>query len=356
MGFVPNYTTSDEIIANLLLIEGVRETVKHLPLNPSVLSGLKQTAKLESTHYSTAIEGNRLTQEQVKQVVGGKQLKQRVRDAFEVRGHFAAIEFVERWARSDSPMDAAFIKKLHGVIMGGGKKQTQETPFRDGQNVIQNSSDGSIVYMPPEAKDVPLLVQELLEWIHSAVATVPIPIVATISHYQLATIHPYYDGNGRLSRLVTNAVLHRHGYGLHGIYNLDAYYAKDLQGYYKAISVGPSHNYYEGRSDADITSWISYCIYGMAQSFESVRDQLHKHKERGDDSAWLRSLDAKQRAVLPLFDEWDEITTKQISQLLGLSARGARSVAQRWTESGFLIVSNPSKKLRTYRLGPKIIS
>ena len=61
-------------------------------------------------------------------------------------------------------------------------------------------------------------------------------IIAAIAHYQFATIHPYFDGNGRTARLLTNLVLHKSGYGLKGIYSLEEYYATNLQADYDALA------------------------------------------------------------------------------------------------------------------------
>ena len=54
------------------------------------------------------------------------------------------------------------------------------------------------------------------------------PVVVALAHYQFATIHPYFDGNGRTARLLTTLILHRSGYGLNGIYSLEEYYAQNL--------------------------------------------------------------------------------------------------------------------------------
>jgi len=62
----------------------------------------------------------------------------------------------------------------------------------------------------------------LVDWINNEVSKseLPVPIIAAIAHYQFATIHPYYDGNGRTARLLTNLVLHKSGYGLKGFIRL----------------------------------------------------------------------------------------------------------------------------------------
>ncbi|MEX1233242.1 MAG: Fic family protein [Planctomycetaceae bacterium] len=70
--------------------------------------------------------------------------------------------------------------------------------------MIHDSRARRIVYMPPEAKDVPKLMKDLVKWIsQSEKQPLPCPLRAGIAHYQFATIHPYYDGNGRTARLLT---------------------------------------------------------------------------------------------------------------------------------------------------------
>ncbi|MEI7836786.1 MAG: cell filamentation protein Fic, partial [Planctomycetota bacterium] len=87
-----------------------------------------------------------------------------------------------------------------------------------------------------------------------------------------------------------------------------------------------------------------------AASFEAVREKMQQSASAGDQSDWIRSLDARQRKVLPLFNEWAEITTPQIAELLKLSPRGARALALKWVRDGFLVIASPSKRGRTYRL------
>lgn len=110
------------------------------------------------------------------------------------------------------------VKTIHGLVMDGKEKPTR---YRDGQNVIKDSSNGNIVYMPPEPSDVPALMKNLIAWINKEKRELPVPIIAAIAHYQFATIHPYYDGNGRTARLLTNLILHKSNYGLKGIYSLE---------------------------------------------------------------------------------------------------------------------------------------
>jgi Fic family protein len=298
------------------------------------------------------IEGNRLTQEQVARVIGEDQhFPGRERDRDEVRGYYIALDAAEQQAKKHLPLTEKSVQRLHALVMGGGKTRTKPTPYRDGQNVIKDSRTKRIVYMPPEAKDVPALMAGMIGWINTA-DELPAPLKAAVAHYQYATVHPYYDGNGRTARLLTTLILHLGGYGLRGLYALEEYYARDLKGYYEALTVGPSHNYYLGRAEADITGWIAYFIEGMATSFEKVHEQAKREAGAGrrDQSSLLRNLDARQRKALTLFEHSREVTAKEIAGLFGFQQRAGAALCQRWVTAGFFVVANASRKARRYRV------
>jgi Fic family protein len=354
--FAPVFTITPAIARALMRIEAARQAVHSQPVTPRVLARLRETARLFTTHYSTLIEGNRLTQEQVAQVIGaGQHFPGRERDQDEVQGYYAALDEVERLAGLGERVTEAAVRRLHALVMSGGRARVKPTPYRDGQNVIRDSRSNEIVYLPPEAQDVPRLMAQLIAWLSADVdpgEELPVPVKAAIAHYQYATIHPYYDGNGRTARLLTTLVLHLGGYGLKGLYALEEYYARDLGAYYEALTIGSSHNYYLGRSEADITRWIAYFIEGMADSFERVREQTSREAGAGavDLSTPLRNLDARQRKALALFESSRELTAREIGGLFGYQPRTASKLCQRWVESGFLEVADAAKKSRRYRL------
>ena len=353
-GFDPQFTITSRIASALMRIEAAREAVRHLPITPAVLASLRETARLYSTHYSTMIEGNRLTQEQVSRVVEKlEHFPGRERDEREVLGYYAALEKVEQLAAANGPVTEQQIKLLHALVMAGGTSRVKATSYRDGQNVIRDGRSRRIVYMPPEAKDVPALMTQLVAWIkNSALAGLPCPIRAGIAHYQFATIHPYYDGNGRTARLLTTLILHLGSYDLKGLYSLEEYYARNLPAYYEAITIGPSHNYYGGRAESDITKWVDYFCQGVADSFENVRKRAQEaaNTGAGDESARLRNLDPRQRKALALFRRSDAITSRDVQALFTLSQRTARNLLSQWAENGFVIVLDPAKKSRKYGL------
>lgn len=353
--FKPLFTINVNIAKHLMRIEAAKEKVVLLPVNPKVLASLRETAKLYTTHYSTMIEGNQLQPEEVKEVI---QLEShfpgRERDEHEVKGYYAALAQLEQYGAQNYPITEKVIQTLHALVMSDGRTQAKPTPYRDGQNVIKDSGTGAIIYMPPESKDVPSLVRNLVSWIKEN-EELPCPIVAGIAHYQFATIHPYYDGNGRTSRLLTTLILHLGGYDLKGLYSLEEYYAKNLLSYYRAISIGTSHNYYFGRAESDITDWIEYFTEGMAFAFEKVVAQMIASKEKGekDYSQLMRTLDPKQRKALELFQDYDVVTSKQIGGLFGFQPRTNAALCKKWVESGFLEIIDQSFKSRKYSLAKK---
>ncbi len=355
MRFEPKFLITAKIATNLMRIEAAREAVGHLPITPSVVAALRETARLYSTHYSTMIEGNRLTQEQVSRVIEDKQhFPGRDRDEKEVLGYYTALERAERIATSRAGVSEIDIQTLHALVMGGSKKRVNPTPYRDGQNVIRDSRSRGIVYMPPEAKDVPPLMKAMVTWLASPDAkALPCPIRAGVAHCQFATIHPYYDGNGRTARLLTTLILHLGSYDLKGLYSLEEYYAQNLGAYYEALTIGQSHNYYEGRATADITKWVEYFIEGMANSFESVRRRAQEAAATGqsDRSAIFRTLDPRQRKALELFRESNAITSRHIETLFAISQRAARNLLKTWVSAGFIEIAHPAKKTRKYNLG-----
>lgn len=155
------YTT--QIVRAPQEIERAHAEVTLTILPPAVAEGLRMRARVKSTHFSTRIEGNRLTLSEAQEVViQGRRFAGHERDTLEVLHYFQALAQVEAWAERGDPISEERIQKLHALLYRG--KRSRPTPWRDGQNVIRDGN-GAIVYLPPEAKDVPVLMQELIDWI-----------------------------------------------------------------------------------------------------------------------------------------------------------------------------------------------
>jgi Fic family protein len=343
------YSFTAEMIRHLQAIERARAEVGLIILPPAVAEDLRLQARVRSTHFSTRIEGNRLTLEEAGQVaLEGKKFPGRERDTLEVKHYFQALAQVETWVDENKPITEERICQLHALIYAGKRKAT---PYRDGQNVIRDSG-GGIVYLPPESKDVPGLMKEITDWIQRSENEQPIPVIAGIAHYQFVTIHPFYDGNGRTARALATWILYRGGYDLGKFYALEEFYARDLEGYYNALQVHPDHNYYEGRAFAEMTSWLEYFIKGMSAVFDSVAGEVRSRSLKPDEQfdKTLRKLDRRARIVLGLFSRQETITANDVARTLGLSPRQARELLGEWREAGWLEVGDSARKSRHYHL------
>ena len=340
---------------HLMRIEAAKEKMQHLPVNPMILHSLRETARLYTTHYSTMIEGNQLEPNQVQKIIKHEgHFPGREREEHEVKGYYTALTQVEKWAAKNIKITEKHIQTLHAFVMANGRIHVKLSKYRDGQNVIRDARTKAIIYMPPEAKDVNELMISLINWINHS-NELPCPLVAAIAHYQFATIHPYYDGNGRTARLLTTLILYLGGYDLKGIYSLEEYYARNLGAYYDAISIGESHNYYMGRAEAEITKWIEYFIEGMVFSFESILKHMTEAGKKGfsDQSGLLKKLDPKQRKALELFQQFEVVTSHQVGELFGYKPRTSAALCAQWVKEDFLIVVDFSNRGRKYRLSDR---
>ena len=349
----PQYTISSAIARHLMDVEAAKAVVAHTPLSPVAEAELRYRARLRSTHYSTRIEGNRLSLLEAEKVITepNATFRGRERDTREVRNYWDALIRVEEWAAQRKPLTEELIRKLHAVVEHGTR--AKPTPYRDGQNVIRDSATGLIVYMPPEAKDVAELMAGLVNWIHEAEKNeLPVPIIAGLAHYQFVTIHPYFDGNGRTARLLATFLLHRGGYGLNGFFSLEEHHARDLAGYYQALSTHIHHNYYEGRAAVDLTPWLEYFMGIMVRVFRLAEEEalLVADQPMLAEPELIRQLDRRARIVFGLFAKNDRITTVQVAHVLGLSDRMARNLLRDWVDQGWLLVAEPSRRKRSYTL------
>lgn len=348
----PRYTLTPAVVRHLMEIEAARAVVEQVALPPAVESELRRRARVRATHYSTRIEGNRLTLAEAEQVVAGQRVRLhgRERDAGEVRNYWKALLRVEELAARKTDLTEDLIRRLHALVEHG---RTRPTPYRDGQNMIRESETGALVYLPPEAKDVSTLMKGLVDWVRQTRSELlPPPLVAGLAHYQFVTIHPYYDGNGRTARLLATFLLQRDGYGLNGFFSIEEEHARDLSAYYNSLAVHPHHNYYEGRATTDLTPWVEYFLSTLAAVFTAAKEEVLRLVRDGlrVEPDALRRLDPRARAALALFTHQDRITATDVASTLGLSSRTARLLLQDWVGDGWIVVADPSRRGRTYEL------
>lgn len=350
----PTYTVTDSISESLLKIGRAQGSVETHSWSPLIEERIRFRARVRSTHYSTAIEGNRLTLEEAEEVIRDRSVAfaGRRRDVGEVERYWKALALVQQWAEERAPLSEKLIRKLHAVVHKG--LRTKPTPYREAQNFVLDAASGGIVYAPPEPVDVPELMAHLVEWLRDAdrKGQPAAPIVAALAHYQFVTIHPFMDGNGRTARLLATLVLHRAGLGLNGFFSLEEYHARDLHEYYRRLVTHPEHNYYHGRADVDLTPWVEYFTRGVADVFALAAQEALQLAEQAPaiDPPEVRALDSRGRRVLALFADRTEITSQHVADLFAISQRAARDAIGQWVDDGLLEIRDPSNRGRTYGL------
>lgn len=242
--FAPRFSLTASIKRNLLFIEQVRSKTA------SCTPCLKKEARQQESYYFRLME-------------------EISSDAHEIKGYLAAYDEAMNWS---GPLSEALIKKIHGKIL----HSSRATPYRKGQSGVLDPSRQKVLYLAPKAEDVPLLMKDLVNWVNTS--THPWPITAAVAHFGINSIHPYYDGNGRCARLVTKCILHQAGYDVCGLLCLENFYAKDINLYYKGLTINNTADYYSGPARLPITSWLEYFCSGMAYSTKQAFIKLRKIK------------------------------------------------------------------------------
>ena len=212
------------------LIRRIDEKLKilkaHRPLSPTIVRKLKENFSLEMTYNSNAIEGNRLTlKETVLVIQEGITVKGKsLRDHLEAKNHYEAIQYLYDLIedRKRHSLSEHLVRSLQHLIVkevesGGGA-------YRNGSVIITGSR-----HRPPEAREVPRLMGELINWIRKSEKTIHPIRLAALVHHKLVYIHPFDDGNGRTARLFMNLLLMQKGYPLVMVLK------NDRKKYYRAL-------------------------------------------------------------------------------------------------------------------------
>ena len=196
--YSPPYEITPAIVD---LVERIGESlgrispVIHTPPAPR----LRRETRIKSVQASLHIEGNTLSLEQVTAVLDGKRVLGTPREIQEVRNAFAAYELMETL----DPGSRDDLCRAHAVLMKG----LVDAPglLRQGSVGIRRGDD--VVHVAPPAERVPLLLDDLLEWLRTTEAHSLVS--GSVFHYEFEFIHPFMDGNGRLGRLWQTLILGR---------------------------------------------------------------------------------------------------------------------------------------------------
>lgn len=359
--FNPKFEYTDNIVADLGKIEKYRAVLDMSIIPPFVEIELKEQAKLKMSHFSTRIEGNPLSFEQVKNIIKKKDYRANHRSEIEIRNYWDALTFLDEHKSLKSFIDEKFIKKLHAVIdndkPGGMPKESKyREPTPPGVLfAVYDSITREPNYIPPKAEDVPMLMKELVQWIAKE-NKLAIPIKAAILSYQFLTIHPFDDGNGRTARALATYLLSIEGYDMRGFYSMEEFYVSDLKGYYESIQMNLPILYYDGRNaPSDLGPWIEYFVRIMALAFEKAVISIKNAAIELDKHIGMDNLSKKDRTLLMymLKRPNQAFKPKEIAELFGVTPRAVSKWAKDWVLKGLIEPASGEKRVTSYFLGEK---
>ena len=215
---------------------------------------------------------------------------------------------------------------------------------------VYDSESGTPEYIPPEYSDVPTLLDELVEYVNTT-DDHPL-IIAAVVHYQLVTIHPFEDGNGRTARLMSGYILDYYGYGFNGIGSLEEYFAYDPDEYYASLQMGLPALYYSGRENPPHPEiWINYFLR-MMELYSNKVYELSKESTDDELDGSLSYLNAKEKDLLVflLSNRMFEFAPIEVSKKLCVTNKTIINRCVKLTSNGFLIPNIVKERIRTYSL------
>lgn len=233
------------IDAKLALLNSFR------PLPVSAVKKLKEQFEIEMTYNSNAIEGNSLTLKETYLVINegltikGKPLK----DHIEAKNHQEALEYLYNLVESDkrNTFSENLIRSLNQIVQQNIDKEWAGR-YRNSAVII-----GGADYKPPEALEIPKMMRSLIDWVGDNKKKMHPVELASILHHKLVYIHPFFDGNGRTSRLAMNIILMQAGFPLVIVMK------NDRKRYYQSLSLADKGDY---------TSFINFIARAVERTLD----------------------------------------------------------------------------------------
>ena len=293
--FLPKYTITSKLLSNIKRItELVTElNGRHFP--NVVLFEFEQKAREVSAHSSTSIEGNPLPLTDVKRLI--KSSPEHIRDSEkEVINYNNALVFLNRFIQEENSLNMKFILKIQKMVTDGLIDNFNSGKIRKQPVFINNPATRQTIYFPPDHQDVLSLINELIEYINSNKNKIDPLILAGIFHKQFVIIHPFIDGNGRTTRLITKMLLSNMGLNTFNLFSFENYYNNNVSKYFQ--NVGLIGNYYDIINSIDFTSWLEYFTDGIIDELLRVGGELNKIK-RGPE----KQLQLHHQAILDYIKE-----------------------------------------------------
>jgi Fic family protein len=267
--FDPKFTITNRMTAAITQIERARGFLEAARLSDDWVRDMGAEALIKEAHHTTHIEGTQLTLDQAERLWRGEAVPEAdPDDARELLNYRSAFEFVSDCLDSGDPITEGLIREIHRKLVEGVRGgKADPGNYRRIQNYVANSSTGEVIYTPPSAVEVPIMMSDMVNWLNNDLDIHPV-LVSGIAQFQLVHIHPFLDGNGRTSRLLSTLCLYKAGYDFKRLFTISEYYDRDRPTFYKKIQS-------VRENDMDMTGWLDYFITGL-------ETQMIEVKERGE--------------------------------------------------------------------------
>lgn len=306
-----------QLIAEIDEFKGQWQALK--TLSPERLRQLRKVATIESVGSSTRIEGAKLTDVQVEKLLsnpGSTSFK--TRDEQEVAGYAEAMDLVFQ-SYEDLHLTENHIRQLHQTLLRHSSKDDRHrgTYKTLSNSVVAKDADGheiGVIFETTTPFDTPGEMEELVRWASKAIdesAMHPLLIIAVINVVFLA-IHPFQDGNGRLSRVLTTLLLLRAGYDYVPYASLESIIEENKDLYYKALRrTQPTLK----DDSPDWEPWVGFFLRCLKKQKAKLAKKVEQVKVEQEKAASDTSLPLLSVQVLKLLGEHERLTIAQMVEL-----------------------------------------
>lgn len=244
-----------------------------LKQKPQELEKLVEIAKIQSTEASNAIEGIITTSTRIKQLVEEKTTPKN-RDEQEIAGYRDVLNIIHE-SFDTIPISQNYILQLHKILyshmnnpMGGRTKSVQNY-------ISATYPDGHVetLFTPLSPFETPEALDKICEEYNRVIGNMEVEplIIIPIFIHDFLCIHPFNDGNGRMSRLLTTLLLYRNGFYVGKYISLEAKIAKNKDLYYNALSQA-QHGWHEGTED--VVPFIKYLLGTILAAYKDFEDRF----------------------------------------------------------------------------------
>jgi Fic family protein len=286
-------------------------------LAPDRLSALRRVATIESIGSSTRIEGSKLSDREVERLLSNLQIKTlTTRDEQEVAGYAEVMEMVfSSW--QDIPLTENNIKQLHRDLMVYSEKDAwHRGDYKTSSNSVvafdENGAQIGVVFETATPFDTPRRMTELVTWMRHERGSERLHPLLLIGLWVVVflEIHPFQDGNGRLSRVLTTLLLLQGGYAYVPYSSLESVIEQNRESYYLALRQT------QGTIRTDAPNWGPWLVFFVRSLAEQVR-RLHKKVER--EKLVLAPLPKLSLQIVELAREHGRVTMGDLIRLSGAS-------------------------------------